>query len=173
MPLDTIINLPNHVVISNPHQRKGAGGRPALVINSKKFHVKNLNQSLIDSPWGVEATWAIISPKSISSDSIVKKIAVCSLYCKPSSKKKSVLLDHINQAFNVISTKYGHGLHFIIAGDTNDLKLDNIINLSPNTRQHVTGVTRLNPPAMLDPIISTLGLPASCLPSSSWSWSWL
>ena len=89
MPLDTIINLPNHVVISNPHQRKGAGGRPALVINNKKFHVKNLTQSLIDIPWGVEATWAIISPKNVSSDSLVKKIAVCSLYCKPSSKKKS------------------------------------------------------------------------------------
>ena len=57
-------------------------------------------------------------------------------------------------------------LFFIIAGDTNDLKLDNIVNLSP-MRQHVTGLTRLDPPAMLDPIISTLGLyyqPPICLP---------
>ena len=45
----------------------------------------------------------------------------------------------------------------IIAGDTNDLKLDNILNLSPAMRQLVSGVTRLDPPAMLDPIISTLG----------------
>ena len=42
MPLDEIINLPNHVVISNPFQRKGIGDRPALIINSSKFHVKNL-----------------------------------------------------------------------------------------------------------------------------------
>ena len=56
MPLDQIINLPNHVVISNPHQRKGVGGRPALIINQSKYHVRNLTQSLIEIPWGVEAT---------------------------------------------------------------------------------------------------------------------
>ena len=33
-PLEEIINLPNHVVISNPHQRQGVGGRPALMINT-------------------------------------------------------------------------------------------------------------------------------------------
>ena len=43
MPLDEIINLPNHVVISNTFQRKGIGGRPALIINNSKFHVKNLS----------------------------------------------------------------------------------------------------------------------------------
>ena len=156
-PLDKIINLPNHTVISNPHQRKGIGGRPALIINNSKFHVKNLTQSLIEIPWGVEATWAIISPKHITSDSSIKRLAVCSLYSKPNSRKKSLLLDHINQAFNLISTKYGSGLHFIIAGDTNDLKLKNILNLSHNMKQLVSDVTRLDPPAMLDPIISTLG----------------
>jgi hypothetical protein len=82
---------------------------------------------------------------------------VCSLYSKPDSRKKSLLLDHISHAFNLISTKYGNGLHFIIAGDTNDLKLDNILNLSNNMKQLVSNVTRLNPPAMLDPIMSTLG----------------
>ena len=41
MPLDQILDLPNHVVISNPHQRKGVGDRPALIINKEKYHVKN------------------------------------------------------------------------------------------------------------------------------------
>ena len=156
-PLEQIIDLPNHTVISNPHQRKGVGGRPALIINNEKYHVRNITQSLIDIPWGVEATWAIMSPKTVTNDSSIQKIAVCSLYSKPNSKKKTLLLDHISQAFHTISTKYGRGLHFIIAGDTNDLKLDNILNLSPNMRQLVQGVTRLDPPTMLDPIISTLG----------------
>ena len=156
-PLDTVINLPDHTVISNPHQRKGAGGRPALIINNKKFHVRNITQSLIEVPWGVEATWAMMTPKNISNNSIIKNIAVCSLYSKPNSKKKELLLDHINQAFNVISTKFKSGLHFILAGDTNDLKLGNIINLTSNMKQLVSGVTRLNPPAMLDPVMSTLG----------------
>ena len=74
-PLTEIINLPNHTVISNPHQRKGVGGRPALIINNSKYHVSNLTQSMIDIPWGVEATWAIISQKDVS---LIKKIAVCS-----------------------------------------------------------------------------------------------
>ena len=156
-PLEEIIHLPNHIVISNPHQRKGVGGRPALMINTTKYYVKNLTQNLVKIPWGVEATWAIITPKSITSDSIIKRIAVCSVYSKPDSRKKTLLLDHINQSFNLISAKYGKGLHYIIAGDTNDLKLDNILNLSPAMRQLVSGVTRLDPPAMLDPIISTLG----------------
>ena len=158
-PLQEIINLPNYKVISNPHQRKGVGGRrqPALIINTDKYYVKNLTQSLIEIPWGVEATWALISPKNVTNDSIIQKIAVCSLYCKPDSRKKSLLLDHINLAYNIISSKYGKGLNFIIAGDTNDLKLDNILNMSPNLKQLVSGVTRLSPPAMLDPIISTLG----------------
>ena len=133
-PLDKIINLPNHTVISNPHQRKGIGGRPALIINNKKYNVRNLTQSFIDIPWGVEATWALITPKSTTSDSLIKRIAVCSVYSKPDSRKKSLLLDHINQAFNLINTKFGNDTHFIIAGDTNDLKLDNILNLSHSIR---------------------------------------
>ena len=166
-PLDEIINLPNYTVISNPHQRKGTGGRPALIINNSKYNVKNLTQSLIEIPWGLEATWAIISPKNITSDSSIKKIALCSFYRKPKSKKKSLLLDHINQSFNIISSKYGYGLHYIISGDSNDLKLDNIFNLSHNMKQLVSNVTRLAPPAMLDHIISTLGAyyqQPACLP---------
>ena len=57
----------------------------------------------------------------------------------------------------MISSKYDKCLHFIIVGDTIDLKLNNILNISPNFIQMVSGVTRLNPPAMLDPIITTLG----------------
>ena len=105
-PLNDIINLPNHTVISNPHQRKGVGGRPALIINNSKYHIRNLTQTLIEIPWGVEATWAIISPKEVTNDSKIKRIALCSLYSKPDSRKKSLLIDHINHAFNLISTKY-------------------------------------------------------------------
>ena len=95
-PLDEIIKLPNHTVISNPYQRKGVGGRPALMINNSKYHVRNLTQSLIDIPWGVEATWALISPKNVTSNSSIKRIAVCSLYSKPETRKKTLLVDHIN-----------------------------------------------------------------------------
>ena len=44
----------------------------------------------------------------------------------------------------------------MIAGDTNRLNLSPITSLSPNLKQVVKVHTRLNPPATLDPIITTL-----------------
>ena len=156
LTLDQIIKLEDHVVISNVSQRKGKGGRPAIIANSKKFEVQNVTNTLIQIPWGVEAVWCVLTPKNVSQDSKIQKIACCSLYSKPNSRKKSLLLDHISDAFNILSTKYGRGLHFVIAGDTNDLKLDPILSLSPNLRQIVKDWTRMDPPAILDPILTTL-----------------
>ena len=154
--LDQIINLKDHVVISNVYQRLGVGGRPALIVNRKKFDVQNLTQSVVQIPWGVEMVWAVITPKNIQSDSKIQKIILGALYSKPNSRKKTVTLDHISDVFTQMSVKYQKGLHFIIAGDTNDLKLDYILQLSPKIKQVVTEVTRLNPPRILDPILTTL-----------------
>ena len=85
--LDEIISLEDHVVISNVHQRHGVGGRPALIINSKKFIVQNLTQCVIQIPWGVEIVWAMITPKYVQSDSKIQKIVVGSVYSKPNSKE--------------------------------------------------------------------------------------
>ena len=46
LTLDQIINLDNYQVISNVYRRTGMGGRPALIINDKKYHVQNLPQVL-------------------------------------------------------------------------------------------------------------------------------
>ena len=67
-----------------------------------------------------------------------------------------MLLDHISDAFNILNTKYGKGLEFVIAGDTNDLNLDPILSLSPRFHQIVKDWTRMDPPAILDPIITTM-----------------
>ena len=154
--LKELIQLEDYQVISNPFQRKGQGGRPALIVNTEYYHVRNLTNTLIQIPWGCEATWALLTPKNSSNASKIQKIALCSLYCKPDSQNKTRLLDHISQAYNIISSKFQTGLHFIIAGDTNDLKLDSILHLSPKMQQVVQGITRLNPPRMLDPILTTL-----------------
>ena len=61
-----------------------------------------------------------------------------------------MLLDHISETYNLLCSKYSDGLHFIIAGDTNDLKLDSIL------RQVVNDFTRLDPPRILDPILTTM-----------------
>ena len=52
--------------------------------------------------------------------------------------------------------KYGAGLQFIIAGDTNRLNLSPILNLSPSFKQVVQVPTRLNPDVTLDPVITTM-----------------
>ena len=36
-PLANVLDMEDYVVISNPHQRKTQGGRPAIVVNVKKI----------------------------------------------------------------------------------------------------------------------------------------
>ena len=156
LTLDQIIRLENHTIISNVSQRTGKGGRPAIFANNKKYDVQNITNTLIQIPWGVEAVWCLLTPRNVTNDSKIQKIAVCALYSKPDSRKKSLLLDHISDAYNILSTKYGRGLHFCIGGDTNDLKLDPILSLSLSFVQVVQKWTRMNPPAILDPVIMTL-----------------
>ena len=155
-PLKEIIKLEDYIVISNVHQRKGVGGRPAIIANKKKFHVQNLTEKVVRVPWGVEAVWCALTPKNITNDSRIQKIICCSIYSKPNSRKKSKLLDHISETYNFLGKKYGRGVYFILAGDTNDLNLKPILSLSPSMQQIVKDWTRLDPPAILDPIMTTL-----------------
>ena len=127
LTLYKIIQLDDHTIISNVHQRHGLGGRPAIIVNHKKYNIQNLTQRLIIITWGVEALWCLMSPKDVTNDRLVKKIAVASIYSKPDSRKKIVLLDNINETYNLLCSKYTEGLYFIIAGDTNDLKLDALL----------------------------------------------
>ena len=55
LPLEDIIKLEDHTVLSNVHQRKGKGGRPAIIANKKKFNIQNVTNTLVQIPWGVEA----------------------------------------------------------------------------------------------------------------------
>ena len=154
--LQDIINIENFQVISNVYQRKGRAGRPALVVNTEKYICENLTNSVIQVPWGVEAVWAVLTPKNISQNSRIQKIVCCAIYSKPNSKTKTMLLDHISEAFNILSTKFKRGLHFIFAGDFNDFKVEPLLSLSPSLQQIVKDYTRLTPPAILDQIVTTL-----------------
>ena len=146
-------------VISNPHARPEGttGGRPAMIIRKDKYNIKNLTNAVVNIPWKVEAAWASLTPKSVSHNSLIKKIIVCSFYYPgPHSKIKTLLLDHISQTFHRLTAKYGDGIHFIICGDSNRLDLSSILSLICSMRQLVTSPTRGQ--TILDPIISTLGL---------------
>ena len=158
--LEEIISLDDNEVFQNVYQRKGKGGRLALIVNKNRFEVRNLTNMLVPVKWGVEAFWVILTPRHINQSSKIKRIACASVNSKPGSRSKSDLLDHISDAFNIVSTKFGEGVHFIIAGDTNELRLKPILDLSSTFVQIVTKPTRddktTGKMAMLDPIIMKL-----------------
>ena len=50
--LEDHFNLENYKVISNLYQRAEKGGRPALIVNTEKYNVQDLTNTLVDIPWG-------------------------------------------------------------------------------------------------------------------------
>ena len=145
--LEDHMKLDDHVTISNIHQRSTnvSGGRPAIIANTTKYKIENLTNTSINIPWGVEITWALLTPKEVSNDSIIQNIVLGAVYVKPRSRKKTALLDHIAEVHTTLGAKYGKGLHWMIAGDTNDLKLGPILNIDQNFRSIVRKPTRINP----------------------------
>ena len=106
-------------------------------------------------------TWALLTPKHTTKESSVNKIVIGALYVKPSSRKKSATLDHIAKVYNMLKAKYVKGLFWVLAGDTNDLKLGPILRLSSKLKSVVKKPTRLNPKnpqksSILDNIITDM-----------------
>ena len=155
--LEEIIKIDGYKIIKNVLQRKGKGGKPALIISEKDYFVKPLCPDIITVPPNIEAVWALVTPKAGGSRSNVKHIAVCSYYYTQNTKRTD-FIDHISEAVNILSAKYSPGIQFILAGDTNRLNLRSILNLSPHLKQVVTVPTRNNPDAILDTITSTLAV---------------
>ena len=49
-PLENLMGMEGYQVISNPYQRTGRGGRPALIIKKEKYFIKNLTNTVVDIP---------------------------------------------------------------------------------------------------------------------------
>ena len=133
-------------MISNIFQRSVSekGGRPALIVNNKKYIVENITNTQINIPWGVEVTWGLLTPRNVSKDSIIKKIVIGAIYVKPNSRKKTATHDHIADVYNTLSAKYGRGTYWILAGDTNTLNLNPILALNHKLKSVVKKPTRIN-----------------------------
>ena len=133
--LDKIIDLENFTVISSRFQRRGRGGRPAIVVNNSKFHVDNLTQTEVSVPFGVEACLCLLTPAGVNNQSIVKKICVISFYSKPNSRKKKLLYDWLYETYHSLSAKHGDGLFWMLCADINDTKIDPILHLNSSFKQ--------------------------------------
>ena len=155
-PLSKILAIKDYEIISNNFSRRGVGGRPAILVNTSRYNVENITQNVAQIPWTLEIVWAILTPKNLTNKSEVKKIVVASYYCKPGIKRKKLLYDHISTIYHFISSKHTSGLYWCIAGDSNQLNLDPLINLNPKFKQVVDQPTRLSPPRILDTIVTDL-----------------
>ena len=132
--------LEGYHIISNPHAsvQGRTGGRPAIIIAKDKYHIKNMSNTVMETPWRVEATWGLITPKKVPHSFTKQDIG-------PKSKVKTQLLDNLCQSYQILSARYGKGLQFIICTDANKLDLDHVLTLTPSMKQMVTTPTRLNP----------------------------
>ena len=80
LSLNDIIQIENYEIVSTVKKRDFRGGNPALIINSEKYNITEICPEPITVPIGVEAIWAIISPKHSGAQAKVKNIALCSFY---------------------------------------------------------------------------------------------
>ena len=157
LSLSQLLQLDDYQIFSNVKERDFKGGKPAILVKSEKYNVKPLCPEVITVPVGVEAVWALITPKSRNPRNLIKYIAVCAIYYRgPKSTNKALLFDHIAESYHLLTAKYGSKLQFIIAGDTNRLNLSPILALSPHFKQVVKVFTRLNPESILDTIITSM-----------------
>ena len=105
---------------------------------------------------GVEAVWALLKPKVAPKNSGIKFIAVCSYYYSgQNGSNKESLYDHMAETYNFLKAKYKQ-IHYILIAGTNRLKLEPITSLYRDLKQVANIPTRLNPPAALDTIITSL-----------------
>ena len=69
------------------------------------------------------------------------------------SKKKTILIDHIALTLNMLRSEHPHA-GVILAGDRNDLKLENLCGVDTSLKQIVRKATR--GPIILDIVLTDL-----------------
>ena len=88
LPLDKLLKLEDYEIISMVKRRQFKGGNPAILIKKEKFTIKRICPDPVCVPDGVEAIWALISPRN-NQNKRFNYIAVCSLYYRgPKSTKR-------------------------------------------------------------------------------------
>ena len=60
--LEEIVKMDGYRIIKNVLQRKGKGGKPALIIQESNYFIKELCPDIITVPPNVEAAWALLTP---------------------------------------------------------------------------------------------------------------
>ena len=154
--LSNVFPIEGYKWVKNVVQRQRGGGKPALLISEKDFHVTELCPDIITVPINVEVVWALLTPKKRLNRTRINHIVVASVYYSSTQTRKNDFLDHISETYHKLCSIYGTDLKFIFSGDFNRLNIKPILNLSRDLAQIVKVPTRANPDAILDLIVTNI-----------------
>ena len=137
----------DYISTARPDRR---GGGCAITCDATKFKMKEI---ILNNPDNLEVTFATLQPKSKESPQFT--IILCAVYSPPNSRKKTKLVDFISETYNKLkATKYPSAF-FALGGDINDLKVEQLLNISPKFSQLVNRPTRGQ--KILSVIVTDLG----------------
>ena len=171
--LADIIGTRTYHTISYYRQGGRSGGGCAIIYTDTRFKVEKLD---VDTAEGVEAVWALFTPRVNTSNGKIKRIAVGSFYVSPNSMYKTATIDHIIETIHVLRSKYDNEINFLCGGDVNRLNINSILDSYGALKQCVTVPTRNNaileivlsdishlyhPPTTLPPLQVDVGQPGS------------
>ena len=149
--LNDIVGTNQYHTISYHRGGNRVGGGCAIVYNDSRFKVENLE---IEAVAGVEAVWALFTPRVSTTLSKVKRIAVGSFYVSPNSVHKTATIDHIIETIHFLRSKYDNEVNFLLGGDFNRLNINSILNSYGALKQCVTIPTRNK--AILEIVLSDI-----------------
>ena len=89
-PLADLIGTNNYQTISYYRTGGRSGGGCAIIYTDTRFIVEKLD---VDTGEGVEAVWALFTPRGVTSNSRVRRIAVGSFYVSPNSVYKTATIE--------------------------------------------------------------------------------
>ena len=149
--LTEIIGTSQYKTISYHREGNRVGGGCAIIYNDVRFKVDSLE---VEVASGVEAVWALFTPKASTTMSKVKRIAVGSFYVSPRSPHKTATIDHIIETIHLLRSKYDNEVNFLLGGDFNRLDISSILDSYGALKQCVTIPTRNQ--AILEIVLSDI-----------------
>ena len=138
-------------VISYHRGGDRTGGGCAIIYTDKRYKVEKID---VDKAEGVEAVWAMFTPRENNNKSRIKRIAVGSFYVSPNSKFKTATIDHIIETIHIIRSRYDNEVNFLFGGDFNRLNINSILDSYCALKQCVTVPTRKE--AILEIVLSDM-----------------
>ena len=146
--------------ISYYRKSKSPGGGAAIIYNESRFSFVNLH---VPTSSDIECVWALCTPKHTYHN--VKRIAVGGYYVSPRARNKQEIIEHIIDTIHFLRAQYDNQINFLIGGDFNRLKIDDILDCYGALKQVCSVPTRSS--AILEIVLTdlhTLYHPPTTLP---------